>query len=48
MLLNTNKPIFDIAAASGYSGSGNFCNAFKKRYGVSPGLYRSKGCRSGK
>jgi AraC-like DNA-binding protein len=43
MLLNTNKPIVEIAAAAGYSGSGNFCNAFKKRYGISPGQYRRKG-----
>jgi AraC-like DNA-binding protein len=43
MLLNTNRSIFDIAIDAGYSGGGNFCNAFKKHYGVSPRLYRKKG-----
>jgi AraC-like DNA-binding protein len=42
ILLNTNRPILDIAADAGYSGSGNFCNAFKKHYGVSPSQYRRK------
>jgi AraC-like DNA-binding protein len=43
MLLDTGKSIFEIAAEAGYSGSGNFCNAFKKHYGVSPSQYRRKG-----
>ncbi|MDR3164545.1 MAG: AraC family transcriptional regulator [Synergistaceae bacterium] len=43
MLLDTHKSIFEIAIEAGYSGSGNFCNAFKKHYGVSPGQYRQKG-----
>ncbi|MDR1020314.1 MAG: AraC family transcriptional regulator [Synergistaceae bacterium] len=43
MLLDTDKSIFEIAMDAGYSGSGNFCNAFKKRYGASPGRYRQKG-----
>jgi AraC-like DNA-binding protein len=43
MLLDTNKSIFEIAIDTGYSNSGNFCNAFKKRYGVSPGQYRKNG-----
>ena len=47
MLLDTDKPIFEIAMDVGYSGSGNFCNAFKKRYGVSPSLYRQKGGKPG-
>jgi AraC-like DNA-binding protein len=43
MLLDTDKSVFEIALDAGYSGSGNFCNAFKKRYGVSPSQYRLKG-----
>jgi AraC-like DNA-binding protein len=43
MLLDTGKSIFEIAMDTGYSGSGNFCNAFKKHYGLSPGRYRQKG-----
>jgi AraC-like DNA-binding protein len=43
MLLNTNKSVLEIAIDAGYSGSGNFCNAFKKHYGVSPSQYRRKG-----
>jgi AraC-like DNA-binding protein len=43
MLLDTDKSIFEIALGTGYSGSGNFCNAFKNRYGVSPGQYRKNG-----
>jgi AraC-like DNA-binding protein len=43
MLRDTNQSIFEVAADAGYSGSGNFCNAFKKRYGVSPSQYRRKG-----
>jgi AraC-like DNA-binding protein len=47
MLLNTNKPIFEITVEVGYSGSGNFCNAFKKRYGISPSQYRQQNKLSG-
>jgi AraC-like DNA-binding protein len=43
MLLDTGKSIFEVAISAGYSGSGNFCNAFKKHYGVSPSQYRRKG-----
>jgi AraC-like DNA-binding protein len=43
MLLDTGKSIFEIAIDAGYSGSGNFCNAFKRHYGVSPSQYREKG-----
>jgi AraC-like DNA-binding protein len=43
MLLNTNKSVFEIAIDTGYSNSGNFCNAFKKHYGVSPSQYRKNG-----
>jgi AraC-like DNA-binding protein len=43
MLLNTNKSVFEIAIDAGYSNGGNFCNAFKKRYGLSPSQYRRKG-----
>jgi AraC-like DNA-binding protein len=43
LLLETDKSVLEIAADIGYSNSGNFGNAFKKRYGVSPSLYRQKG-----
>jgi AraC-like DNA-binding protein len=42
MLLDTDKSVFEIAIDTGYSNNGNFCNAFKKRYGVSPSQYRRK------
>jgi AraC-like DNA-binding protein len=42
-LLDTRKAIAEIAAESGYSGSASFCNAFKKRYRLSPNQYRRKG-----
>jgi AraC-like DNA-binding protein len=42
MLLDTNKSILQIAVDAGYSNGENFCNAFKKRYGVSPSQYRRK------
>jgi AraC-like DNA-binding protein len=43
MLLDTDKSILQIAMDSGYSNGENFCGAFKKRYGVSPRMYRRKG-----
>jgi AraC-like DNA-binding protein len=46
ILLDTNRSISEITLDAGYSSSGNFSKAFKKRYGVSPSVYRSKGCRS--
>jgi AraC-like DNA-binding protein len=45
MLRDTHKSILQIALDAGYSNGENFCNAFKKRYGVSPSLYRQKGRR---
>jgi AraC-like DNA-binding protein len=43
MLLDTNKSVSEIAADAGYSGVGNFSNAFKKHYGVSPLQFRRQG-----
>lgn len=43
LLLETDKAIFEIASEVGYSNSGNFGSAFKKRYGVSPSRYRRRG-----
>ena len=40
-LLETSKEITEIAVENGYSGSVSFCDAFKRRYGVPPGRYRS-------
>lgn len=42
MLLDTSKSVSEIAMDSGYSTIGNFSNAFKKHYGVSPSQYRRK------
>jgi AraC-like DNA-binding protein len=43
MLLDTRQSILEISVNAGYSDCGNFCNAFKKRYGISPGQYRKNG-----
>ncbi|MDR2179211.1 MAG: AraC family transcriptional regulator [Synergistaceae bacterium] len=43
MLLDTSKAVSEIAGDVGYLGSGNFSNAFKKRYGVSPAQFRRSG-----
>jgi AraC-like DNA-binding protein len=43
MLRDTNKSVLQIAVDTGYSNGENFCNAFKRRYGVSPSQYRLKG-----
>jgi AraC-like DNA-binding protein len=43
MLLDSNKSVSEIAMDSGYSAIGNFSNAFKKHYGVSPIQFRRNG-----
>ena len=43
LLLETDKSVFEIASDVGYSNSGNFGSAFKRRYGVSPARYRRNG-----
>ncbi len=43
LLLETDKSVFEIASDVGYSNSGNFGSAFKRRYGVSPIRYRRNG-----
>lgn len=43
MLRDTDKSILQIAVDAGYSNGENFCNAFKKHYGVSPSQYRKNG-----
>jgi AraC-like DNA-binding protein len=40
MLRDTSNTIAEIAIDNGYSGSISFCDAFKRRYGTSPGRYR--------
>jgi AraC-like DNA-binding protein len=40
MLRDTDKSVLQIAIDVGYSNGENFCNAFKKRYDVSPSQYR--------
>ena len=43
LLLETDKSVLEIASDVGYSNSGNFGSAFKRRYGVSPIRYRRNG-----
>lgn len=40
LLSDTNQPIGEIGAAVGYTSNIYFCNAFKAKFGVSPGQYR--------
>jgi len=40
LLLTTDKPVKDIAYLTGYSNKSNFTNAFKKRFGYSPGYFK--------
>lgn len=40
MLANLNKSIQDIALDVGYSNASNFCNAFKREFGLTPLQYR--------
>jgi AraC-like DNA-binding protein len=40
LLLTTDKPVKDIAYLTGYSNKSNFTNAFKKRFGFSPGYFK--------
>lgn len=39
-LLQGDEPVYVIAAKVGFRDGETFCRAFKKRYGISPGLYR--------
>lgn len=41
LLIRTNKPIAEIAAAVGYAGTTAFSNIFSKRVGLSPRNYRN-------
>lgn len=40
LLVNTNIPITEVAAQSGYQNSNYFCDAFKKHLGMSPLRFR--------
>ena len=42
LLLYTNTPVGEIAAAVGYSSDTYFCDAFKSAVGASPSEYRKK------
>ena len=44
-LIDTNMSISEIAERSGYASASYFCDAFKKRMGVSPSDYRKRGTR---
>jgi AraC family transcriptional regulator len=39
-LLSTDKPVSDIASASGYEHQGHFAAAFKRAYGDNPISFR--------
>lgn len=39
-LLQGDAPIYAIAARVGFRDGETFCRAFKRRYGLSPGMYR--------
>lgn len=41
-IIDTNTPISEIAEKSGYTSQSYFCEAFKKRFGISPSQYRKK------
>ncbi len=41
MLLDTDKPIAEIADGCGYEYPSHFTNAFKRKYGISPKMYRT-------
>lgn len=43
MLLYSSQSIEDIAIACGYSGKSNFYNAFKKKFGMTPQMFRDHG-----
>ncbi|MCW3464347.1 helix-turn-helix transcriptional regulator [Chitinophaga nivalis] len=40
LLLDTNKPLSEIAEQAGFSSPQHFSNAFRKKFGVSPGKMR--------
>jgi len=42
MLLQTTAPITAVALESGFDNAGYFCKVFKKKYGVTPSLYRRR------
>ena len=42
LLKDTNNPISEIAENAGYSSASYFCDAFRKKVGVSPSEYRKK------
>ncbi len=45
-LLNTNKPLSEIASLCGFENAYYFSNAFKRQVGVSPREFRSAGYRA--
>lgn len=42
MLLSTDMPISNIGYQLGYEHQSHFCTAFKRKYHVSPSLFRSQ------
>ena len=41
LLLDTGRPLADIALSTGFANQGHFGNHFRRRYGVSPGRART-------
>lgn len=42
LLEQTNTPLRDVAAASGFFDQAHLCNAFRRRYGLSPNRWRER------
>ena len=42
LLIETNKPVASIAAKCGFNSASYFGSVFRKKFGISPGQYRSK------
>ncbi|MCT4638053.1 MAG: AraC family transcriptional regulator [Bacteroidales bacterium] len=42
LLLDTNKPILEIAFECGYTDASHFTKAFKRKYGISPREFRNR------
>ena len=47
MLLTTDQSVLDVALACGFQSHETFCRAFRKRLGLTPSAYRSRGFAGG-
>ncbi len=46
-LLNQARPVRSVARAVGFNSGPHFAKAFRKRYGISPSVFRAKSSRRG-